>query len=95
MSRTKHAGRTRVGFCGENFHSNKSLRIVRMMLLGRKGCRKMSKIRIPNPCPNPEPRALHNSCCVILNRMPHIFYVIWYDMLFTSCVISHRKIRYA
>ena len=30
--------------CAENFHCNKPLRIIRMMLPGRKGCRGMSKI---------------------------------------------------
>ena len=37
--------------CGDNFNSNKPLRQVRMILLGRKGCRGMSKIRILNPRP--------------------------------------------
>ena len=38
--------------CGKNFHSNRSLRQVRMMLLGRRGCRGMLRIRISNPSLN-------------------------------------------
>ena len=37
--------------CGKDFHSNKPLRIVRVMLPGRRGCKGISEIRIPNPGP--------------------------------------------
>ena len=35
--------------CGDDFHSNKPLRQVRKMLLGRRGCRRISDIKILNP----------------------------------------------